>query len=201
MIRQIPGSRVRPGRLVASAVAVASVLLLSGCGVLVGDSVSSFMTDDLHKVVPIVDADFGRSLDEHGWQTQESAAQAVRRWASLDPPWIIIQVGANDVNASGDPEVWRASIRRTLDGVPGDMCVGWVLVYDVRQPERSEQFDAVVAEELAKTHPKYVLVPWPDAVKQGGMLFDDVHLSPLGEATMTSLVGDAVATFVRMGCT
>ena len=129
-------------------VAACLVPALSGC-VLVGDSVSAFMTAQLRTVVPIVDADFGRSLDQHGWQTQESGAQAVRRWEGLHPPWIIIQVGANDVNATGDANVWRTSIRNTLASVPSTQCVGWVLVYDVRQPARSDQFNAVVEQEVA----------------------------------------------------
>ena len=190
---------VRRRSLVTAAAAVASLFVLNGC-VLVGDSVSSFMTDDLRKVVPVVDADFGRSLDQHGWQTQESTADAVRKWEGLNARWIIVQAGANDVNATADPEVWRASIRHVLDGIPADRCVGWVLVYDLRQPARSEAFNSVVVEELTKTHPKHLLVPWPDAVKQGGMLFDDVHLSPLGKATLTRLVGDAVAGFATMSC-
>jgi hypothetical protein len=197
-MRQSRSPRGRLRFLLAIVVAV-SLFVLNGC-VLVGDSVSSFMAQDLRKVVPIVDADFGRSLDQHGWQTQESAAQAVRRWASLHVPWIIIQVGANDVVASGDPEVWRASIRRTLAGVTAPTCVGWVLVYDGRQPARSDQFNVVVAEELARTHLKYLVVPWPDAVKQGGMMLDTVHLSPRGKATMTHLVGNAVTAFAHIGC-
>jgi hypothetical protein len=190
---------LRPRSIIAAGVTVAAAFLLNGC-VLVGDSVSSFMVDDLRKVVPVVDADFGRSLDQHGWQTQESTADAVRKWEAFGSRWIIIQAGANDVNATGDAEVWRASIRRVLDGIPTDRCVGWVLVHDLRQPDRSEAFDAVVAEELAKTHPKHLLVPWPDSVKRGGMLLDDVHLSPLGEATLTGLVRDAVGTFATMSC-
>jgi hypothetical protein len=197
--RPMPGARVRPGSVVLALVAVASLFVLNGC-VLVGDSVSSFMVPDLQKVVPIVDADFGRSLDQHGWQTQESGAQAVHRWASLHVPWIIIQVGANDVIASADPEVWRASIQETLAGVPSQTCVAWVLVYDGRQPQRSDLFNDVVAEELTSSHLKHVLVPWPDAVRKGGMLLDSVHLTPLGRATLTRLVGNAVASFTRMGC-
>ena len=94
--------RIRGLALVAALIGTASAL--SGC-VLVGDSVSSFMVPDLHKVVPIVDADFGRSLDVHGWQTQESGIQAIRRWEGLKPPWIILQLRANDVNTTGDTTV------------------------------------------------------------------------------------------------
>jgi lysophospholipase L1-like esterase len=189
--------RIRGLALVAALIGTASAL--SGC-VLVGDSVSSFMVPDLHKVVPIVDADFGRSLDLHGWQTQESGIQAIRRWEGLKPPWIILQLGANDVNATGDTTMWRASIRAALAPIPPAQCVGWVLVYDTRQPGRSEQFDAIVAQEMARAHPKRVLIPWPDEVKRGGMLIDDVHLSPLGKATMTRLVAQAVSTFGHLGC-
>jgi lysophospholipase L1-like esterase len=185
-------------RLGAAALAVTGLIALQGC-VLVGDSMSSFMVPQLRTVVPIVDADFGRALTLHGWQTQESGAQAVRRWEGMRPPWIIIQVGGNDVNATGDPNVWRAGIRNVLSSVPTSQCVAWVLVYDHRQPARSEAFNAVVAEELSR-YPKHVLVPWPDAVKRGGMLIDDIHLSPLGEATMTQLMRQAVATFGRLGC-
>ncbi len=197
-------TRPRPWlrRVYASALAVVatgSLLALNGC-VLVGDSMSSFITADLRKEVPIVDADFGRSLDHHGWQTQESGTQAVTRWEALKPPWIIIQVGANDVIATGDRAVWEASIQRTLAAVPTNQCVAWVLVYDLRQPTRSEQFNAIVAQELANTRPKHVLVPWPDAVKRGGMLLDAVHLSPLGTATFTKLLANAIATFHRLGC-
>ena len=73
-------------------------------------------------------------------------------------------------------------------------------MYDTRQPVRSEQFDAIVAQEMARAHPKRVLIPWPDEVKRGGMLIDDVHLSPLGKATMTRLVAQAVSTFGHLGC-
>jgi len=154
----------------------------------------------LHTVVPIVDADFGRALEQHGWQTQESGAQAVRRWEGLHPPWIIVQVGANDVNATGDPNVWRASIRDTLAAIPASQCVGWVLVYDVRQPTRSDQFNAIVEQEITSTHAKHVFVPWPDQVKRGGMLIDAVHLTALGKATLTHLIAQTVATFGRLGC-
>jgi hypothetical protein len=196
----VSGRSIRRGRAALVVVLAACLVpVLSGC-VLVGDSVSAFMTPQLHTVVPIVDADFGRSLEQHGWQTKESAAQAVRRWEGMHPPWIIIQVGANDVNATGDSNVWRASIRDTLSSVPASQCVGWVLVYDVRQPARSDQFNAVVEQEVTSTHPKHVFVPWPDQVKRGGMLIDAVHLSNLGTTTLTRLIGETVATFGRMGC-
>jgi len=166
----------------------------------VGDSVSEYIAPQLRTVVPIVDADFGRSLELHGWHTTESGAQAVRRWEGLHPPWIIIQVGGDDVISTGDANVWRAAIRDTLSSVPSSQCVGWVLVYDARQPVRSAQFNALVEQELARTHAKHVFVPWPDAVKRGGMLSDDIHLSKLGAATFTKLIAQAVATFGRMGC-
>ena len=199
-MRRIDAGTSRPIRIVAAlAAAVGGLFALSGC-VLVGDSVSSFMTADLHKVVPVVDADFGRSINLHGWQTQESGIQAIRRWEGVKPPWIIIQLGANDVNATADQAVWRTSIRNALAPIPRDQCVAWVLVYDTRQPTRSAQFDAIVAQELASTHPKHVLVDWPSQVKRGGMLLDDVHLTPRGRATMTQLVAQAVSTFHRLGC-
>jgi lysophospholipase L1-like esterase len=182
----------------AVALAVAGLVALQGC-VLVGDSVSSFMVPQLRTVAPIVDADFGRSLGLHGWHTNESGAQAVRRWEAMHPPWIIIQLGGNDVNAGGDANVWRAAIRNVLSSVPTSQCVAWVLVYDTRQPARSEAFNAVVTQELSR-YPKRVLVPWPDAVKRGGMLMDDIHLSKLGQTTMTQLLRQAVTTFGRLGC-
>jgi hypothetical protein len=185
-------------RLGAVALAVAALVALQGC-VLVGDSVSSFMVPQLRTVAPIVDADFGRSLQLHGWQTQQSGAQAVRRWEGMHPPWIIIQLGGNDVNATADPNAWRAGIRNVLAAVPTSQCVAWVLVYDGRQPARSEAFNALVTQELSR-YPKHVLVPWPDAVKRGGMLMDDIHLSPLGKATLTQLLRQTVATFARLGC-
>jgi hypothetical protein len=32
------------------------------------------------------------------------------------------------------------------------------------------------------------------------MLIDDIHLSPLGEATLLQLVRQTVAAFARLGC-
>ena len=179
-------------------VATCLVPALSGC-VLVGDSVSAFMTAQLRTVVPIVDADFGRSLDQRGWRTQESGAQAVRRWEGLHPPWIIIQVGANDVNATGRCE-------RVADLDPQHAGLG--SEHPVRRlgprlrrspaPARSNQFNAVVEQEVASRHiPSTCSCPGPRSIKRGGMLADDVHLSTLGKATLTHLVAEAVSTFGR----
>jgi lysophospholipase L1-like esterase len=124
---------------------------------IVGDSITEASAEELREAFGhagiddvFIDGQASRRIEVGSGDDGISGIRAIEDLLELEiePEAWVIGLGTNDVGGLGSPEDCANLINEILDLIPGDVPLVWVNVYRPGEPEQTDLFNSVLAQQL-----------------------------------------------------
>jgi hypothetical protein len=166
-----------------------ATLIFSGCNtVMIGDSIFNMSRDDLDGTV---DASDGRGAYNAGLNgdplTGDEAVSALATTVVVKA-WLVVGLGTNDARTEPSTAGFATFVRTTVDRLPDDRCLAWVIPYNPQFPEASRTIEAAIRDNIS-AQPCHALVDWgATAQAHPELTVDGIHPTPAGRKVLSDMI-------------
>lgn len=129
-----------------------------------------------------------------GWGDYGTGVEAVVELVDAVAPggWLVMEIGTNDIYSGVPVEDYRAFVAGTVEALPDDRCLAWVIPWVPGQADRNVAFEAVLREEVPVQECS-ALVDWGAVAEVSPQLLSDgIHPNDAGATVLSTLIYSAI---------
>ncbi len=125
-----------------------------------------------------------------GWGDYGTGVEAVAELVGFvaSGGWLVMEIGTNDIHSGVPIEEYQEFVTGTVEALPEDRCLAWVVPWVPGMPERTSEFQAVLRETVPQQECSS-LVEW-GAVAEANptLLVDGIHPNDAGSTVLSTLI-------------